>query len=95
MARRSKDEIMEGLKNLLGDNTSDEALAFTEDLSDTLTTDGKDWKTEYENNDARWRQKYRDRFFGAQSSDADNTDDLDVPAEKKTPVTFDDLFKEE
>ena len=69
MAIRTKSELMELLKNRIGEDTSDEALTLIEDFTDTLDSmeneanDGTDWKTKYEQNDAEWRQKYKNRFF--------------------------------
>ena len=36
MAIRTKDEIMEVLRSYLGEDTSDEAIAFIEDINDTM-----------------------------------------------------------
>ena len=108
MAVKQKSEIMDILKNLLKDNTSDEALSMVEDVSDTFdelhnkaTGDGTDWKKKYEENDAEWRQRYKDRFFegtpngdgGAQNNNNptdthDDNDDNNTPKQYK----FEDLF---
>lgn len=70
MAVIDKSKLMEQLKTFIGDNTSDEALSFVEDVADTYDDlqnkangDGEDWKKKFEENDAEWRQRYRDRFF--------------------------------
>lgn len=66
---KTKDEILKAIKDRIGDDTSDETIAFLEDITDTLndydnkTKDNTDWKTKYEENDKEWRNKYRDRFF--------------------------------
>lgn len=97
MAVRSKEELMESIRARIGDDQSDEAIALLEDIADTYTDmetcangDGEDWKTKYETNDAAWRQKYRDRFFGKGS---DQNDELDAQQETK-PMTYEELFKE-
>lgn len=100
MAIRKKDEILEAIKGRLGDDTSDEALGFIEDVTDTLndledrTRDTKNWKEKYETNDKEWRQRYRDRFFG---SEEDIKEDFEEKEEKETdkPKSFMDLFKTE
>ena len=96
MAILTKEQLMESIKNRVGEDTSDEALAFIENVNDTIesmTTDkNTDWKAKYEENDAAWRQKYKDRFFNSASEDKD--DDFEEE-EKKEPMTYEALFKEE
>lgn len=94
---KTKDQLLEAIKERIGDDVSDEALAFIEDATDTLNDmsvrangDGTDWKKKYEDNDAEWRQKYRDRFFHGAAADEDTEDD-----DKPKTYRYDDLFKEE
>lgn len=100
MAVRTQQEIVESLKAMIGDSTDDDTLAFIEDVTDTLTdyetrvSDSTNWKEKYETNDAEWRQRYRDRFFGNQESEVVETDNV-VETETEKPMTFEDLFKEE
>ena len=103
MAVRTREEIMEMIRERIGEDTSDSALAVIEDLTDTLDdydtriADSGDWRARYEENDAEWRQRYKDRFFGTRTDDiTDITDDTAVekPAEETAPKTFEDLFKE-
>lgn len=77
MAVRSKEELMKSIRARIGDDQSDEAIALLEDVADTYADmetrangDGEDWKAKFEANDAAWRQKYRDRFFGKGSEPA-------------------------
>lgn len=104
MAVRSITEILESVQTRLGEDTSDEAIAFVEDITDTLndfeskTKDEKDWKKKYEENDASWRKKYKDRFFGkGKPSEEEIEDDFEdnEESEEKTVKTFEDLFKTE
>ena len=106
MAIKTKAELMESLKNILKDNTTDEALSLVEDVSDTYDElhnkaegDGTDWKAEYEKNDAEWRQRYQDRFFSGTSDGADNTNsspNISTPTatepEKQKTYKFEELF---
>lgn len=96
MAILTKEQLMESIKNRVGEDTSDEALAFIENVNDTIenmsSDKNTDWKARYEENDAAWRQKYKDRFFNSSSEDKD--DDLEEE-EKKKPMTYEALFKEE
>ena len=99
MAVKTMEELMESVRTRLGDDQSDEALALLEDISDTYgdmqsrTSGGEDWKKKYEENDAEWRQKYRDRFFN-KSNNNDDDDVDDGGGNSNKPLTFDELFKE-
>lgn len=92
---KTSEELINAVKERLGDDTSDEALALLEDVSDTLgdynakLTDTTDWKTKYEELDTSWRQKYRDRFMSGSSQEDEKEDE---PEEKPAPKTFADLF---
>lgn len=102
MAVRTLEEITKALSEKLGEDTSDEAISLLEDVTDTLNdfntrvTESGNWKQRYEENDAEWRQKYRNRFMGKVDENADDKlippdDHDDTPKEK---LTFDSLFKE-
>ena len=103
MAVRTRDEILAAIRSRLGDDTSDDALTIIEDIDDTFkdyeTRTGEDWKTKYEELDAQWRKRYRDRFFqkadnGETTPDDvkdDNEEDLKEESEIKD---FDELFTE-
>lgn len=97
---KTKEELLNAIKERIGEDTSDEALSFIEDISDTLTDyetkatgDGTDWKQKFEENDKAWREKYRDRFFSGGSNDEDphNPNEEDYGE----PISFDDLFERE
>ena len=99
MAVRSKAEILELIRERVGDDTSDEALTIIEDITDTLDdydariAGSGDWQRRYEENDAEWRQRYRDRFFGSGNEDLTDDDPEDPEDEPEKPQSFDDLFK--
>lgn len=92
------EELMESLRSKIGEDTSDEALALLEDVSDTLgdlrtkAQDTTNWEQKYQENDSHWRKKYHDRFF---SSEASDEDPLDETEPKASIVKFEDLFTEE
>lgn len=94
MAIKTKDEIMATLRERIGDDASDDTLAFLEDVSDTLTSlsDADEWRKKYEENDAEWRAKYRDRFFGSNEREEREEERGEEETEK---LTFEKLFKEE
>ena len=101
MAVRTQQEILESLRERIGDSTDDDTLAFIEDVTDTLTdyetrvSDSTNWRERYETNDAEWRQRYRDRFFGNTDTDTVVDNNGVVESETEKPMTFEDLFKEE
>lgn len=103
MAIRTREELINSINARIGEDTSDEALALMEDVTDTLQDletkangDGKDWKAEYEKLDKDWREKYKARFLSGEDNNNDNDDnnnnDNDDNDEAKT-YNFDDLFK--
>ena len=98
MSVLSKNELFNKLHSFIGDDSSEEAIGFMEDVTDTFNEienrsngDGIDWKKKYEDNDNAWKAKYRHRFF---SSDGGNYDERDDNANRVTPdnITIDDLF---
>lgn len=98
MAVVSRDKLLESIRERLGDDTSDQALALIEDVTDTLndfesrTNDSTNWKSKYEENDKNWREKYKARFFSAKDDEDDGDDDGE---EAPKSLTYDELFKEE
>lgn len=97
MAIKSREDLLKSLNTLIGDNSTDENLAILEDVTDTLkdyeekTADQTDWKTKYEQNDAEWRKKYKERFLSGETIKDEQEED--VKKDSKT-LTFDSLFKE-
>lgn len=95
MAVRTVDEIMQSLKARIGEDTSDDAIALISDVSDTLSnfanSDNIKWKEKYEENDAEWRKKYKERFFTP--SNTDSIDQEDEEDEKPVRLTYEALFK--
>lgn len=99
MAVKTRDEILESSKTMLGENPDDESISFLEDVTDTLNDfekrangDGTDWKSKYEENDSNWRKKYTERFFSNEPEP--NPKQEPKPEPDDTPKTFSDLFKE-
>lgn len=103
MAVRTREEILDTIRSRLGDDTSDDALAIIEDIDDTLrdyeTRAGEDWKSKYDELDAQWRKRYRDRFFqkadNGETTPDDVKDDNEEDLKKESEVKdFDELFTE-
>ena len=101
MAVRTSEEIMETLRTRVGEDTSDDALSFIEDVQDTLNSlsnnDNENWKQKYEENDAQWRQKYRDRFFSGVENEKlppEAKDPEPTEPDRATTIQVNDLFTE-
>lgn len=92
MSIKSIDEILNAVKERIGDDTSDSAISFVEDISDTFNSlsEQENWKQKYEQNDSEWRKRYRDRFLSGESS-SDDDDSGDV----NEPLTYEKLFNME
>lgn len=97
MAVRTREEIMAQISARLGEDTSDDAIALIEDVTDTLNDyetrvagDGKDWKAEAEKIDKEWREKYMARFT---NGSADNDDVPNNHREEEKPLTYEALFE--
>lgn len=94
MAIKTKQEVLDGLKKFIpNDDTSDDTLAFLQDVSDTLDAGAEnvDYKQLLADNDKKWRQKYRDTFYNPPDK-LDQEMDPD-PALKRR--SYADLFKTE
>ena len=91
---RNRDEILAAIRERVGDDTSDEALALIEDVSDTLDAAGNPggWERRYQELDASWRQRYKERFFSKPKDEIEDADPVREPEESK-PQTFEELFK--
>lgn len=95
MAIKSREEILNAIKGIIGERTDDESMSILEDVQDTFTDfetrtrDTTDWQKKYNDLDAEWRKKYRDRFF-SHSDEEPEEEEPDFEEEK--PLTFDSLF---
>lgn len=103
MAVLNREEFMSRLQERIGEDTSDEAMEFIEDMTDTFNdmetrssgnNDGQ-WKQKYDELDKSWRKKYKDRFFSSETTPDDTKDEQedDVKGDAKEK-TYEDLFKE-
>lgn len=100
---KTKDDLLEMIKSKIGEGTSDEDISLIEDINDTFTdletrvSEAGDWKAKYEENDASWRNKYKERFFTKDvSENAEISDDRDKADEAThEALKFEDLFTEE
>lgn len=94
----SKEDLLKAIAEVIGDSTEDNAIALLENATDTIedmsksVADAGDWKKKYEENDAMWRNKYKERFLGGEEIQQPeiHVEEEDSEAEK---VTIDDLFE--
>lgn len=110
MAILSKEDFFTAIKTRVGDDVSDDAMKFIEDITDTYNSltesgekeDGEDWKSKYEELDKSWREKYKARFFEGSNTDSSNETTKEKAKEEQENdvkddgenVSFDDLFEE-
>lgn len=98
MAIRTREEILDTVRGVIGENADDQTLELLADITDTMNdlenranNNGENWEQKYRENDAEWRRKYRDRFFSGKSSEV--AEDDPEPQPRKN-YTFENLFKE-
>lgn len=98
----NRDDFFNSVQTRIGTDTSEEALKFLEDMTDTfndmenrIKSGGEDWEQKYHELDNSWRERYRHRFYdtgntNVPSSFGGNND----PEDDYSPddVTIDDLF---
>lgn len=90
MAVSTKEDLVARLTASFGENLSDDNISLLEDVSDTIDSfsDTEDWKTKYEENDASWRKRYKERFEGK-----DDSHESEPEIEHyESPTKFEDLF---
>ena len=97
MAVLSREDLMKRLNEALGEDAD---VSIMEDVADTYDavadhSDADEWERKYNENEAAWRKRYRDRFeSGTPDPTATNTED--EPQEEEIKVkTFDELFVNE
>lgn len=96
---RTKEELIELVKNRIGENATDEDISFLEDVTDTVESfaspekaeEAAEWERKYRENDAQWRERYIARFNGKEEISEPETE---VIYDEVKKYTYDDLFKE-
>lgn len=103
MAVLTKDEFFKHVNEMVGSDTSDTALSFLEDMTDTYNDlesksqgDGIDWEQRYRENDQQWSERYRHRFFSGGGNPAAGMtgEGAEAPVTPDT-IKVDDLFQED
>lgn len=94
----TKEQLNERLKERFGDTTEDDDISFLEDITDTFNSfeseDMANRIVELENELTEVKKKYRDRFFSKVEEQEENKEEYDDNADEKTPVKYEELFKE-
>lgn len=102
MAVLSREEFFARLDARLANDTSDDGIAFLEDMTDTYndlehkaTGDGVDWESKYRDLDESWKKRYRHRFFSGGGNEM-RVEGETVVVDEYSPedVKVDDLFTE-
>lgn len=101
MAVLTKDDFIARVKGRLGEELTDDDIAFLEDMTDTYEDlegrVGDDWKSKYDSLDREWRAKYVERFNSGsgisyvEDSVGEVTDD---EPEDVYATTYEELFEE-
>lgn len=97
MAVLSREDLMQRLNEALGEDAD---VSILEDVADTYDavadhSDADEWERKYNENEAAWRKRYRDRFeSGTPGSGGTNVED-DLQEEEIKVKTFDELFVNE
>lgn len=98
----NREQYFERLRDRIGDDASDEAIAFLEDFTDTfeefenrVNGDGEDWEKKAREIDEAWKRRYRNRFFNGDGGNRDSAVISDETTDVYDPedVTVESLFE--
>jgi hypothetical protein len=93
------EEFIEIVHDFIGDDTSERALKFVDDVTNAFnsavsstSSDNEDWHKKYDELNESWRKKYMHRFFnGDVNFDTDEAEDETHETTAET-ITTEDLF---
>lgn len=91
MAILKKEDFLNRIKEYVGEDTSDDAISFVQDVTETIN----DYESRGEDAaevEKIWRKKYIDAFFTKEKGDEKEESEEEEEEEKK--YTYDKLFKE-
>lgn len=91
MAILKKEDFLNRIKEYVGEDTSDDAISFVQDVTETIN----DYESRGEDAaevEKRWRKKYIDAFFMKDKEKEESDEEVEEEEEKK--YTYDKLFKE-
>ena len=107
MVLKSREELVKRLMDYVGNDGSDDDIAFVEDIVDTYNeaitraeqNDTEVWKAKYDELDKKWKTKYFNRFgkgtvsayYEKEEVVDEDKGNEDIDGEE---ITFDDLYEE-
>ena len=101
MAKKTLEELTGEFNLIVGDNDSEDVLAFLEDLTDTMNAEppaeSEDLRGRVEELEGQLRdlrKRYRDRFYG-RTDDKEEEESVETEKVNGDNIKIKDLFKEE
>ena len=101
MAKKTLEELTGEFNLIVGDNDSEDVLAFLEDLTDTMNAEppaeSEDLRGRVEELEGQLRdlrKRYRDRFYG-RTDDKEEEESAETEKVDGDNIKIKDLFKEE
>ena len=101
MAKKTLEELTGEFNLIVGDNDSEDVLAFLEDLTDTMNAEppaeSEDLRGRVEELEGQLRdlrKRYRDRFYG-RTDDKEEEESVETEQVDGDSIKIKDLFKEE
>ena len=101
MAKKTLEELTGEFNLIVGDNDSEDVLAFLEDLTDTMNAEppaeSEDLRGRVEELEGQLRdlrKRYRDRFYG-RTDDKEEEESAETENVDGDSIKIKDLFKEE
>lgn len=97
----SRETLLSDLNKIFGEEATEEQLTVIENITDTFTdfeeqisTSG-DWKIKYQQNDAEWRKRYKERFMNPTTTSGSIIESqMEDVIDDGSPKSFAELFKE-
>lgn len=101
MAKKTLEELTGEFNVIVGDNDSEDVLAFLEDLTDTMNAEppaeSEDLRSRVEELEGQLRdlrKRYRDRFYG-RTDEKEEDETVETEEVDGDNIKIKDLFKEE
>ena len=88
----SKEEILTKIKDLAGEDMTDELIEFIENVDESIDAAVDAARKEVEK---VWRARYIDRFLGKIPKDEIENEEPEEDKKSYEDITFDDIIKEE
>ena len=94
------EEFIKIVHDFIGDDTSERALKFVDDVTNAFNAavtadaaENENWHKKYDELNESWRKKYMHRFFsGEVNFDAADDDDDEIRDATPETITTEDLF---